>query len=82
MKLNYVIEFVADRSRSWVCSIPDLSLLLPELNCGSSVPRYRLGKPSAPADPPFEGRKPTLTGLGAVTPVSTIIYGPCRSRLA
>ena len=44
MKLN-VIEFVADRSRSWVHSIPDLSLLLPELNRGSSVPRCRLGSP-------------------------------------
>jgi hypothetical protein len=42
MKLNYVIEFVADRSRNWVHSIPDLSLLLPELNRGSSVRRYRL----------------------------------------
>jgi hypothetical protein len=28
------------------------------------------------------GRKPTLTGLGTVTIVSTTIYGPCRSRLA
>jgi hypothetical protein len=45
MKLNYVIDFVADRSRSWVHSIPDLSLLLPELNRGSSEPRYRLGSP-------------------------------------
>jgi len=55
MKLNYVIEFVADRSRSWVHSIPDLSLLLPELNRGSSVPRYRVGKPLAQPIYPFEG---------------------------
>src|SRR5216683_7140640 len=82
MKLNYVIEFVADRSRSWVHSIPDLSLLLPELNRRNLRAKVQVGKPPAPADPPLDGRKPTLTGLGAVTPVSTIIYGPCRSRLA
>src|SRR6516225_3862278 len=35
-----------------------------------------------PADPPFQGRKTTLSGRSAVTTVSTIIYGPCRSRLA
>jgi hypothetical protein len=45
MKLNYVIEFVADRSRSWVHSILDLSLLLPEMNRVSSEPKYRLGSP-------------------------------------
>jgi hypothetical protein len=45
MTLNYVIEFVADRSLSWVQSILDLSLLVPELNRGSSVPRYRLASP-------------------------------------
>src|SRR4029077_18409982 len=44
--------------------------------------KVQVGKPPAPADPLFEGRKPTLTGLGAVTTVSTIIYGRCRSRLA
>jgi hypothetical protein len=39
---------------------------------GTSVPRYRLGSP-LPAGPPFEGRKPTLTGLAAVTTVGAII---------
>ena len=34
------------------------------------------------ADPPFEERKPLLTGRGAVTTVSTIIYDVCRSTLA
>ena len=64
MKLNYVIEFVADRSRSWVHSIPDLSSLLPELNRGSSVPRYRLGSPCT-ADPPFEGVSLSLPASGS-----------------
>src|SRR6476620_2049491 len=43
--------------------------------------KVQVGKPPCPAGPPFEGRKPTLTGLVAVTTVRTIIYGPCRSRL-
>jgi len=45
------------------------------------LPRISSGSP-CPADPLFEGRKPTLTDLGAVTTVNTIIYGRCRSRLA
>ena len=47
MKLNYVIEFVADRSRSWVCSIPDLSLLLLELNPRKLRAKVQVGKPLA-----------------------------------
>jgi hypothetical protein len=38
-------QVTSGRARSCVHSIPDLSLLLPELNRGSSVPRYRLGSP-------------------------------------
>ena len=47
-------------ARRCVHSIPDLSLLLPELNRGSSVPRYRLGSPLPSRSTLREGRKPTL----------------------
>jgi len=38
-----------------VHSIPDLSLLLPELNRGSSVPKYRLGSPLLPSRSTLRG---------------------------
>ncbi len=59
----------------------DLSLLLPELNPGSPQPRYRSGTLALP-NSGFEGTKPILAGLAAVTTVSTCTYGSCRSRLA
>ena len=58
----------------------------PVLATGRTGPRklrakVQVGKPLAQPIHPSRGRKPTLTGLGAVMTVSTIIYGPCRSRL-
>ena len=43
------------RARSCVHSIADLSLLVPELNRGSSVPRYRLGSPLVSRSTPSRG---------------------------
>jgi hypothetical protein len=43
--------------------------------------QVQVGKPPCQPVHEFEGRKAYLTGLAAVTTVSTIIYGPCRSRL-
>ena len=45
------------------------------------MPRYRFEKKPFSADPPFEGRKPSLNALGAVMTVNTINYGSCRPML-
>jgi hypothetical protein len=69
------------RARSWVHSIPDLSLATARTEPRKLRAKVQVGTPLAQATPPFEGRKPTLIGLRAVTTVSTIIYGPCWSGL-
>jgi len=82
--LGKVARRASSRRRAEISSpIPDLSLLPPEVNRAEAPCQGTGWEAPCPADTPFEGRKPTLAGLVAVTTVSTIIYGPwSRLRLA